>query len=782
MKRPVLAVWLFSAIILVAPRAQAVRDSPARTGQAVAISGRVVADDTGDPLPNARVTLTPASAATRVVLSDAEGRFTLSASAGRHTVVASKSGYARRELTMNAGGDALEIRLPRGAAISGRVVDEFGDPVMAARVTAETRSPTGTTTVATTDTDDRGEYRLASLPAGAFVVAVRTIGEMVPTNVGNNAIAMIPTPRKGFYPGTRTATEAEELRLQPGDDRAGIDLRVPADPLPLPPVVFARAQQAAAAGVLDVARRGTGIIRGRVVSTDGRSVAHARLQLVSPADVMQSRVGRTDDDGRFEFGELRAGRFRVAASKTGFSPAPSDETPGASPAALASSRPIDLADGETRERVEVRLAPWGALTGRIFDEYGDPLQSASVQVLALRYEAGRRRLVAAGASARVTDDLGRYRLFGLAPGRYAVSAAVGAVSSADLPGYGRSYYPGTPNAVEAQFVSIGLSESVTGIDFSLSRTRTARVAGTLLNASGEPTTGGSVLLMPSQRSTSVTSVPAGARILPDGAFEFPNVPPGQYVIQAYRGRSNGWTEGEFGSLPVTVNGEDVTDLVLQTSSGSSIAGRFTFDTADRSKRPAPSDLELSPITIDADVSPARNTATANINDEWNFEIAGINGPRRLQLLRTPPGWALKEIRVNGIDVTDRPLPFGTKNQSLSDVEVVLTDRINSLGGTITDDRARPAPGAFFLVFATDRGLWYPASRYLRIATAGPDGVFTVTGLPFGNYYVVAIARLPADGEIGWQDPDFLESLLSSASTVTLGEGERQVVNMRLKAR
>jgi protocatechuate 3,4-dioxygenase beta subunit len=217
MSRPVLAVWLFSAII-VAPRAQAVRDSPARTGQTVAISGRVVADDTGDPLPNARVTLTPASAGTRVVLSDAEGRFTLSASAGRHTVVASKSGYARRELTMNAGGDALEIRLPRGAAMSGRVVDEFGDPVMAARVTAETRSPTGTTTVATTDTDDRGEYRLASLPPGAFVVAVTTIGAMVPTNVGNNAIAMIPTPRKGFYPGTGTATEAEELRLEPGDD------------------------------------------------------------------------------------------------------------------------------------------------------------------------------------------------------------------------------------------------------------------------------------------------------------------------------------------------------------------------------------------------------------------------------------------------------------------------------------------------------------------------------------------------------------------------------------
>jgi hypothetical protein len=297
---------------------------------------------------------------------------------------------------------------------------------------------------------------------------------------------------------------------------------VPADPLPLPPVVFARAQQAAA-GVQDVARRGSGIIRGRVVSTDGRSVAHARLQLVSPADVMQSRVGRTDEDGRFEFRELGAGQFRFNASKTGYSPAPLGEAVNPSP---GSGLSIDLADGETRERVEIRLATWGTLTGRILDEYGDPLQGASVQVLALRYEAGRRRLVPAGTVARVTDDLGRYRLFRLAPGRYAVTAAVGAVSSADLPGYGRSYYPGTQNAVEAQFVSIGLSENLTAIDFSLSRTRTARVAGRLLNAAGEPTMGGSVTLTPSQRSTSVTSVPVGARILPDGTFEFPNVPPG----------------------------------------------------------------------------------------------------------------------------------------------------------------------------------------------------------------------------------------------------------------
>jgi hypothetical protein len=81
----------------------------------------------------------------------------------------------------------------------------------------------------------------------------------------------------------------------------------------------------------------------------------------------------------------------------------------------------------------------------------------------------RRRLVSAGVSS-LTDDLGRYRLHGLAPGRYIVSAAVGQVASADIPGCGRSYFPGTSNAGDAQYVSVGLAQDIGFVDFLLSRT------------------------------------------------------------------------------------------------------------------------------------------------------------------------------------------------------------------------------------------------------------------------------------------------------------------------
>ena len=116
---------------------------------------------------------------------------------------------------------------------------------------------------------------------------------------------------------------------------------------------------------------------------------------------------------------------------------------------VAWGRAIDLAGGEIRERVELTMARWGTLSGHIVDEYGAPVQGAAVQLLQLRYEAGRRRLVAADTVTGTSDDLGRYRLHSLAPGQSIVSAAVGHVSSDDIPGYARSYYPSTPNSGEA---------------------------------------------------------------------------------------------------------------------------------------------------------------------------------------------------------------------------------------------------------------------------------------------------------------------------------------------
>jgi hypothetical protein len=160
-------------------------------------------------------------------------------------------------------------------------------------------------------------------------------------------------------------------------------------------------------------------------------------------------------------------------------------------------------------------------------------------------------------------------------------------------------------------------------------------------------------------------------------------------------------------------------------------------------------------------------------------MTGLHGPRRLQLTRVPAGWALKEIRVNGIDVIDQPLPLGRQDQSLLDVEVVLTDRISELSGTIADYHGRPVPGASAVAFPVERDRWYPSSRFLRRATAGADAAYTFAGLPAGTYYVAAVECVPLDGDEAWQQAVFLESLAVRASTVTLGDGQKASLALRV---
>jgi protocatechuate 3,4-dioxygenase beta subunit len=729
------------------------------------INGRVVADETGEPVPNARVSVTPGGLEAQVVLADRDGQFTLAAPAGPYRVAASKSGYALAEAPPPAPGTRVELRLHRGAVLSGRVVDEFGEAVSLFPVMVEaiTDPPSGRP-IATAQTNDRGEFRIAGLRPGTVAVAAVDVRASVDVFTGQGRPA---PPKRTYYPHASTLADAERIVLQFGEEHDGIDLVVSAEQPALPPVQQLRLQS----GQLVLAR-GTSTVRGRVVAASGQAVAHALVRLMPGADFLQTRAMLADNNGQFVFSELPAGSFRIGASKRGFF-----ATPGG---AQNAEQVVEVGEGATRDDVTLRLSPGGSISGRVVDELDSPLEGVSVQLLQVRYERGRNRLVPSG-TARLTDDRGRYRIHGLPPGQYVVSGAVGAVGSSELPGYAQSYFPNTSNPAQAQFAALRESQELAGIDLAMSRAPTARISGQLLNAAGAPTTGGSLTLEPSQSAAAVTSVPLGARIIDDGRFEFTGVPSGQYVIRADRGRSNAWTEGEFGVLPVAVDGADVTGLTLQTSAGSSIVGRIRFDAFENGAVPMFSGVSLSPVPVDEDLSTG-NPAEANIHADGTFEIRGVTGLRRLQLTRQPEGWTLQELRVNGVDATDRILSLGRAEQSLSDVEVVLTDRVNVLGGSVRDEQGPVATTAAVIVFSTARDRWYPRSRFLQRAAAGKDGTFSMAGLPAGTYYVAAVAPSPSDGDEAWRDPAFLTSLIPRASTATLGDGDTRTLNLRLGGR
>ena len=522
--------------------------------------------------------------------------------------------------------------------------------------------------------------------------------------------------------------------------------------------------------------RGLAKIRGRITRADGLPIARAtistRVTSIFQGQVQQTFTltvsAQTDEDGLYEIGDLPAGKYRVNAAKLGYTSAALEN--------------LDLAEGQTKTKIDLTLLRYSAVTGRVLDEFGDPVENVPVNLSRITFEAGRRRLVGVrGVPTTSTDDTGRYRLYGLEPGQFIVNASPGQVVPnqlmSDLAGYAATYFPGTSNVREAQQVPVPRAQDVTGLDFTLVPTQTASVAGIKLGAD-EPM-GGSLSLMESARSGAIITPAVGARIKDDGSFEFPSVAPGEYVIQADRGRVNTGNEGDFVSQFVTVNGRNVGDLMLRASPGSTISGHVVFD----GDGPAPSYRQLTVVPDRADLDRTPNNgsiAKAEVRADLSFEVTGVHGPRRIGTNRIVSGWGLKSVIANGVDVTDRPIDFGTASQSLSDVQVILTNRLTEIMATAQNSRGEPTRDFTLLVFPGDRERWYAGSRYFKRAAPEPAGYATVRGLPAGEYLVVALsnAAVLKDSFDAWQDPDFLESLIQRATRATLTEGGKLSISAR----
>ena len=495
----------------------------------------------------------------------------------------------------------------------------------------------------------------------------------------------------------------------------------------------------------------------------------------------------TDDLGQYEFQGVAAGAYQVAATRAGFITIQYGQR---RPSDIGES--IELRSGETRN-LDIALPRPGAIVGRVLDDGGEPVAGASVRVLHVRYAEGRRRLVEVGNDSgcvryapgcgtltRHTDDRGVYRIYDLPPDEYIVSAAVGQVvsggPSADLPGYSTSYFPGTAIPGAAQRLAVDLEQTVTGIDVPLARAPTARIAGTIIDSAGHPVSEG-LILTPSHRSTMLVTSPIGARIDSDGRFEFPNVASGEYVIQANQRRGDPFDEGESASQFVTVANTDVADVTIRLSRGSVLKGRVMFEGNSSPGSFFGIDIQAVPVDMDRTPQNLDGPASARIQRDGTFDMTGLSGPRVLRLTDAPADLMLKAVRLNGRDVSDTPLLFGTAAQSITGLDVVLTDRVSEVTGRALDAR-RGVADATVIIFLADRA-WGRGLRFLASVTTRKDGGFTVRNLPPGDYHAAATTRVKP-GE--WRDPDLLDALIPGATRVTIVEGDMVTTTLRAVTR
>jgi hypothetical protein len=390
-----------------------------------------------------------------------------------------------------------------------------------------------------------------------------------------------------------------------------------------------------------------------------------------------------------------------------------------------------------------------------------------------------------GANARdTTDDQGHFRLFGLPPGEYYVSATLrsGGPEVTDpmgeLSGYAATYYPGTTNIAEAQRVTLAVSQENTGVSFGLIATRLVRVSGQVIMSDGSPATGGVITLVPTSASGGRGAIMqqggAGNRIDQTGAFRLPNVAPGRYQVQA---RAGGGREFELARMDLAVGVESVDGLTLVTAPGAVASGTIVTDTGE------PFDIGPQQVQVSARAASPESpvmgpgAAGARVGDDWSFTIRNITEP---VFVRTsaPAGWVLKSVFLDGQDITDTPMEF-PPGQTVTGLQVVMTNKVTTLSGLVTDAKGLPVLDAAVVVFPANDKLWMFQSRFIRAARPDQDGKYRITALPAGEPYLVAAVQGLEDGQAG--DPEFLAAIRESAAKFELAAGETKAVDVTLSA-
>jgi hypothetical protein len=117
---------------------------------------------------------------------------------------------------------------------------------------------------------------------------------------------------------------------------------------------------------------GTGRIRGRVTDDAGQPLRRVSVSTMG-GQARQPRVALTDADGRYELTGLPAASYYITAAKGAYVRQSYGQRTSTGP-----GRPIEVALGQTVDKIDFTLPRGGIIVGRVVDEFGEPMAESSV--------------------------------------------------------------------------------------------------------------------------------------------------------------------------------------------------------------------------------------------------------------------------------------------------------------------------------------------------------------------------------------------------------------------
>ena len=486
------------------PQAPALGDKT--TGEKCSIEGRVLSSTTGQPLGRATIMLIAGAVTNRVTTESGEdGRFSfVGLNAARYTLSAQRAGYlgqyygaggasASSTYLVLAPGQQLKdvlFKLIPAAVISGRVLDQDGAPVGSMVVQAlRARWVRGVrlwASAGTVRTNDLGEFRIANLTAGEYLVPAFKESSISSTNLSAQPPGDKPEREyvATFFPNATDAPGAVPVQVAAGTEAGGTEIRL--------------------------RRTDTVRIRGKVISAPEGNVVVVNL---SPQGVTDSTVANLQGarnassrqkDGSFELNRVVPGAYMLSASFM------NGQT------VFVAALPLQVGERHIEGLV---LRPVAAieLAGAVVvaDKTSTQLSGLQIRLEPVEY------LGIAAAPGRASEE-GRFALTGIQPGRYRVQ-----VSNLPEGSYVQSVrYGGQEVTEEGIDLTSGASSSLQ-ISLSLAG---AQVDGVVQGKDDKPVSGATVALVPDSKRYSLFRE---ARTGENGSYSLKGVAPGEYKILAW---------------------------------------------------------------------------------------------------------------------------------------------------------------------------------------------------------------------------------------------------------